>query len=107
MSSCVQTGTFRFDSLCVMATVSYFPSQCCFHCQVVEDVKVKQISSNGVQNGVSWELVIDLSISLHFSTEIFFRLRLVAIFKYPDNTQERGNKPKKVTLSLKNVANDR
>lgn len=72
MPSCVQTGTFRFDSLCVMATVSYILSQCCFHCQIVEDAKEKQISSNGVQNGVSWELVIDLSKSLHFSTEIFF-----------------------------------
>ena len=46
MSSCVQTGTFRYDSLCVMATVSYFLSRCCFHFQVVEDAKEKQIWSS-------------------------------------------------------------
>ena len=48
-------------------------------------------------------MVISLHKYLYFSTEIHPRLLLVAIFKYPDNTQERGLKPKKVTLSLKNV----
>ena len=48
-------------------------------------------------------MIISLHKYLYFSTEIHPRLLLVAIFKYPDNTQERGIKPKKVTLSLKNV----
>ena len=48
-------------------------------------------------------MIISLHKYLYFSTEIHPRLLLVAIFKYPDNTQERGMKPKKVTLSLKNV----
>ena len=48
-------------------------------------------------------MIISLHKYLYFSTEIHPRLPLVAIFKYPDNTQERGIKPKKVTLSLKNV----
>ena len=48
-------------------------------------------------------MIISLHRYLYFSTEIHPRLLLVAIFKYPDNTQERGMKPKKVTLSLKNV----
>ena len=48
-------------------------------------------------------MIISLQKYLYFSTEIHPRLLLVAIFKYPDNTQERGIKPKKVTLSLKNV----
>ena len=48
-------------------------------------------------------MITSLHKYLYFSTEIHPRLLLVAIFKYPDNTQERGLKPKKVTLSLKNV----
>ena len=48
-------------------------------------------------------MIISLHKYLYFSTEIHPRLLLVAIFKYSDNTQERGIKPKKVTLSLKNV----
>ena len=48
-------------------------------------------------------MITSLHKYLYFSTEIHPRLLLVAIFKYPDNTQERGIKPKKVTLSLKNV----
>ena len=48
-------------------------------------------------------MIISLHKYLYFSTEVHPRLLLVAIFKYSDNTQERGIKPKKVTLSLKNV----
>ena len=48
-------------------------------------------------------MITSLHKYLYFSTEIHPRLLLVAIFKYPDNTQERGIKPKRVTLSLKNV----
>ena len=48
-------------------------------------------------------MIISLHKYLYFSTEIHPRLLLVAIFKYPDNTQERSIKPKKVTLSLNNV----
>ena len=48
-------------------------------------------------------MITSLHKYLYFSTEIHPRLLLVTIFKYPDNTQERGIKPKKVTLSLKNV----
>ena len=48
-------------------------------------------------------MITSLHKYLYFSTEIHPRLLLVAIFKYPDNIQERGIKPKRVTLSLKNV----
>lgn len=48
MSSHGYTGTFRFYSfcVCVTATVSHLLSQCCFHFQVVEDAKEKQILSS-------------------------------------------------------------
>ena len=37
-----------------MAAVSYFPSQCCFHCQVVEDVKEEHYVQMDKAKGVSF-----------------------------------------------------